>query len=488
MARRRCAARGGLTSPEISGEKHNATEKKLGLGDLTASTVANIGPGIDFYFAFGVIAVTAGVAAPLTIIAAGVAVFFLAFIAAEFTKMEPSAGSFITYVETSLGPRAGVVTAVLIAVGFTVAIAGVFTMAGGMISLTLQHDTAWNPSWVPISFVMTGGAVWLTLRGAALSTTAVGIAMAIQVIIMLATCVVVLLDQSSHLSSAPFSWSHLDHGLAGLSAGFPLALYMLIGWENAPALAEETANPRRTVPRALYSALIFTTGLFVLFAYTTITGFHYNTSSLGRASVPFLGLADRYLGGVAILAWLAGIASVLSTLIAAVNAQARTIFDGGRSGLLPARLGKSRPPGETPVNALLTMTVVGLAIVLGWWLCHVTGLVAGTTDPVKLYAECSTFGTILVLFVYVLSAVSLPVFMWRRHRQSFSVFRYVAMPLLGVLALAIPFVELFQPGQPAPYSVFPYLSLAILVVAVPVAGYVVRRNPTAGAGEGRTEG
>lgn len=433
------------------------------------------------------IAVTAGVAAPLTIIAAGVAVFFLAFIAAEFTKMEPSAGSFITYVETSLGPKAGVVTALLITVGFTVAIAGVFTMAGGMISLTLQHYTAWNPSWVPISLVMTGGAVWLTLRGAALSTTAVGIATVVQVVIMVAICLVVLVDQDNHLSTAPFSWSHLDHGLAGLSAGFPLALYMLIGWENAPALAEETRNPRRTVPRALYSALIFTTGLFVLFAYTTITGFHYNTSSIGRASVPFLGLADRYLGGAAILAWLAGIASVLSTLIAAVNSQARMIFDGGRSGLLPTRLGESRPPGETPVNALLTMTVVGLGIVVVWWLCHVTGVVGGSTDPVDLYAECSTMGTILVLFVYVLAALSLPVFMWRRHRDSFSVLRYVAMPTLGVLALAIPFVELFEPGQPAPYSAFPYLSVAILIVAAAIASYVVRRNPRAGASEGQTE-
>jgi hypothetical protein len=44
---------------------------QLGTWDLTVSTVANIGPGIDFYFAFGVIAVTAGVAAPLTIVAPG---------------------------------------------------------------------------------------------------------------------------------------------------------------------------------------------------------------------------------------------------------------------------------------------------------------------------------------------------------------------------------------------------------------------------------
>ncbi|MDE3070107.1 MAG: APC family permease, partial [Acidobacteriota bacterium] len=276
---------------------------------MTASTVANIGPGIDFYFAFGVIAVTAGIAAPLTIIAAGIAVLFLAAVVAEFTRMEPSAGSFITYVETSLGARAGVVTAVLVAVGFTVAIAGVFTMSGGMISLPLEHYTSWHPSWLPVALVMTAGAIGLTLRGAGLSTTVIGVATVIQVMIMTAVSVVVLVDRSGHLSGAPFSWSHLHHGLAGLSAGFPLALYMLIGWENAPALAEETRNPRRTIPRALYVALATATGLFVLFSYTTVTGFHYDTTSIGRASVPFLEMADRYLGGAAILAWLVGIVS-----------------------------------------------------------------------------------------------------------------------------------------------------------------------------------
>jgi amino acid transporter len=461
----------------------NADQGKLGPAEVTASTVANIGPGIDFYFAFGVIAVTAGVAAPLTIIAAGIAIGFLAFVVAEFTRMEPSAGSFITYVETSLGPKAGVVTALLIAFAFTVAIAGVFTMAGGMVSLTFEHYTSWHPLWVPITLVMTAGAVWLTRRGASLSTTTVGIAMVIQVIIMIAVCIVVLVDQRTQLSASPFSWSHLNNGLAGLSAGFPLALYMLIGWENAPALAEETRDPRRTIPRAMYVGLAFTTALFVVFAYTTVTGFHYDTASIGRASVPFLEMADQYLGDIAILAWLVGIVSVLCTLVAAVNSQARVICAGGRSGLLPSWLGKSRPPGETPVNALMAMAALGLGIVTVWWLCHVVGLVGGSTDPVKLYAESSTMGTILLLFVYVLTAISLPVFMWRRHRDSFSPTRHVGTAVLGTLALVIPFIELFNPGQPVPYNIFPYLSLAILIVAGVLARRVVRRNPRAGASE-----
>ena len=134
--------------------------------------------------------------------------------------------------------------------------------------------------------------------------------------------------------------------------------------------------------------------------------------------------------------------------------------------------------------ALVVMTVLGLGIVLTWWLCHVTGLLGGSTDPVNLYAECSTMGTILILFVYVLTAVSLPVFIRRHHAEAFSPLRHGLMPLLGVLTLVVPFVELFQPGQPVPYSVFPYAAIAILIIGCFYAWWVLTRNPRAGAGEG----
>jgi amino acid transporter len=458
---------------------------QLGTADLTASTVANIGLGENFYFAFGVIAVTAGVAAPLTILAAGVAVVLLAFTVAEFTKAEPSAGSFITYVETSLGSRAGVVTALLVTVGYTVAIAGIFTMSGGMVTLTLAHYASWHLPWEPLALVLTAGAIGLTTRGVKLSTKAVGLAVLAQVTIMITFCVIVLADQRAHLSGIPFSWAHLTHGLAGLSAGFPLALYMLIGWENGPALAEETRDPKRSVPRALYMSVAIGTALFVFFAYVTVTGFNYDVSSVGRSSIPFLAVADHYLGAAAVLAWIGGTVSVLATLIAGVNSQARMLFDGGRCGLLPAPLGRLRTPGETPVNAVLVMAGGGLAIIAVWWIAHLIGVDRGPTNPVGLYAECSTMGTIVILFVYLLTTLSLPVFMWRRHRESFSVLRHIAIPLTGALTLIVPFVELCKPGQPAPYSEFPYVALCLVALATIAACVTVHRHPSTGAGEGR---
>lgn len=93
-------------------------------------------------------------------------------------------------------------------------------------------------------------------------------------------------------------------------------------------------------------------------------------------------------------------------------------------------------------------------------------------------------GTIVILFVYLLTVLALPIFMWRRHRRSFSVLRHVVIPSLGALSLIIPFVKLCEPGQPSPYSVFPFLGLAIVAVAVVIAFLTVRRYPSTGLKEG----
>ena len=452
------ARHNGNLRPPVSESGARLESGQLGVADLTASTVANIGPGIDFYFAFGVIAVTAGVAAPLTILAAGVAVVLLAFTVAEFTKAEPSAGSFITYVETGLGARAGVATALLVAVGLH-----------GRHGRGVHHvrrDGGDDPRPLHLlapalgaahAAVLTVGAIWLTARGVRLSTTAVGVAVLAQVAVMVAVCVVVLVDERGHLSTAPFSWSHLTGGLAGLSAGFPLALYMFIGWENGPALAEECRDPKRTVPRALFISIAIGAAPLRLLRLRH------------RHRLPLRRLVDRALLGPVPdrgrpLSRRAGRAGLdrrnrlraRTPWSRARTRQARMLFDGGRSGLLPAWLGRIRPTDEHAGERAAGhgrrrprhhRRLVGLHLA--------RSRITGSTNPVGLYAECSTMGTIVILFVYFLTTLSLPVFMWRRHRDSFSALRHVAIPVLGSLTLIVPFIELCKPGQPAPYRRVP---------------------------------
>ncbi len=87
-------------------------------------------------------------------------------------------------------------------------------------------------------------------------------------------------------------------------------------------------------------------------------------------------------------------------------------------------------------------------------------------------------GTILVLVVYFLANLALP-FYYRRYRpQELSLLKHIVLPVLGMVAIAVPVYYLVKPGQPSPYDWFPYAALAIVVVAV-AYGYVLNRKDPA---------
>jgi amino acid transporter len=135
------------------------------------------------------------------------------------------------------------------------------------------------------------------------------------------------------------------------------------------------------------------------------------------------------------------------------------------------------PTTRTPARALVAFVAAGLGVIGVWAVVHAAGVGTGSMDPVGLYAECSTLGTVVILFVYLLTMVSLPVYAWRRHRDRFSVVRHVVLPLLGAAALVVPFVSLCTPGQPSPYDAFPFVALGVVVAAFGTGWVVIRRRP-----------
>jgi len=272
----------------------------------------------------------------------------------------------------------------------------------------------------------------------------------------------------------------MTNGFRGLAAGFPLAVYLFIGWENSAALAEETGNPRRNVPRAVFLSIAMMGVGYVLFAYATLTGFGYNATALAGTTVPFITVAHNVLAGFAFFAYMAGLTSTLGVLIAAINSQARLIFNAGRERLLPAWLGRVNPKHQTPVNALYAFTGIAGFIIVVWLLGHLIGGNSGSMDPFNFFFESSTMGTILVLVVYALANAALP-FYYRRYRpQEFSVVKHVILPFLGLVAIAVPVYYLTKPGQSQPYSWFPYAALAIVVVAIIYSIFLSRRDPGLG--------
>ncbi|WP_369015936.1 APC family permease [Actinocrinis puniceicyclus] len=450
----------------------------LGMVDIAASTMANIGPAMSFYFGFGFLAATAGIASPLTIALAGVAVALLGHMLAEFSRALPSAGGFITFVGRTFGATAGVTTALLTGLGYIIAMASVIAITGGFLSMTLERYLGVAVPWIWPTLVLTAAAVAMMVRGVAVSTKAAGLFFGVEILVMVVISVVAIARHGAELSTAPFRPSHITNGFSGLAEGFPLAVFLFIGWENSAALAEEADNPRRNVGRAVFLSVATMSVSYMLFSYATVTGFGYDASRLGASDIPFLTLARGTVGALAFFAYFAGLTSTVGSLIAGVNSQARLIFNAGREGLLPSFIGHVHPVRRTPVYAIYTFVAVSLLLIGGWGLAHVIG--GGAMDPVAFFAEASTMGTLLILLVYLTSSVALP-FYYRRHRpQEFRMVRHLMLPALGSAAIAVPLYYLVKPGQPAPFDWFPYAALILLLLSVAYAVILTRRDPTLG--------
>jgi amino acid transporter len=445
----------------------------LKLIDIATSTMANIAPAMSFYFGFATIAAVtaAGIGSPLIIIMAIVAIALLGNTLGEFSRSIPSTGSFITFIGKTFGPVMAVTTTIVISIGYIVAMASVIVISGGWTQIILQHYFGINVPWQLLTFLFVVIVFFLLVRGVHLSTQWAGYFFLLEMIVLVLVSVVALVTNAGHLSLAPFNPMNISGGLAGIGVAFPLAVYLFVGWENSAALAEETDDPRHNVPRAIYASIILMGLSYLLFSYSTIVAFNYNVNALSQAQVPFLTAAQKISGILALFAYIAGFTSTMSAMIAGSNSQARLIFNAAREGLLPSALAKLDPRRHTPWASFLVFFGIGLGIVyiFGW-----------TVDPVTFFGEIAALGTILISVTYLVSNIALPVYYRRHHPDQFSWLKHLILPILGVLAIGFPLWALVQPGQPAPFNLFPWIALGIIVIGLIYAIIISRIDPTLG--------
>ena len=469
----------------VPGEHQRLRQGVLGLLDISAATMANIGPAMSFYFGFGYLAYTAGLASPLTIIAAGVAILFLGNTLSEFTKVLPSTGGFISFIGKTFGGRAAVTTAILTGAGYIAAMASVIAIVGGFFQMILQNYNVKgleSVPWIIWVLIFLAFAAFMMIRGISISTKLAGFFFAFEIAIMVLVSVLTLIKFHGSINFQPFEPKNITGGFKGLAAGFPLAIYLFIGWENSAALAEETDNPRKNVPKAVFTSIVIMLVAYTFFAYSTVVGFKGNVAALSSAAIPFLTVAKEVFAVALFFAFLAGMTSTLGALIAGTNSQARLIFNAGREGLLPSAIGKVHSTRRTPVTALFTFLGLGLAIIGFWGLGHLIGghATSGSMSALTMFVESSTFGTILLLLVYGLSNLALPFYYKKHHPDIYNPFRHAVLPAFGIVWILVPLYYLAKPGQSAPYSWYPYLALGMVVLAIIYSVVLVSRDPGIG--------
>src|SRR5450432_3229403 len=188
----------------------------LSLIDISASTMANIGPAYSFYFGFAGIVLMAGIGAPLVLIAAIIAIALLGNTLAQFSRAHPSTGGFITFVGKTFGGTSAVTTALMCGAGYIIAISSVLAVCGGFLSIVLNYYFGWNIPWGILMVVLTAGAMVMMVRGVSVSTRLAGAFFGFEMLVLVVVSVVVIIKNGGSLSFIPFEPSHITNGATGL--------------------------------------------------------------------------------------------------------------------------------------------------------------------------------------------------------------------------------------------------------------------------------
>jgi amino acid transporter len=442
----------------------------LSLGQIVASTLASIAPAMSFFFGFAVIVQGAGLAAPLAILTAMVVILFLTNTIAQFSRFTPSAGSFVTFTGKAFGPSVGAAVSVFITFGYVVAASTVVSVAGVWVAETLKTFLGLSMNWAILTVVISVGTGWLVMRGVGLSTLWSGIFFYFEAGLLVLGGLIMMITHHIYLTLAPFKFSNLTGGLAGLGAGFPFAVYLFIGWENSATLAEETEDPRRNISRALITGTLAIGVFYIFLAYATTVGFNMDANTLGASQFPFVDGLKASAPALLILAYIAGVTSIMGSLIGLVNSQARILFNSGREGLMPEFLGKIHPQHQTPHSAMWVFLIIAVALILGF------GLLGGVA-PMNYFGFAGTLGTIPIILTYMLTNLALPVYVIRYHRSELDIFRHIMTPIAGTLVMLFPLWGLVQPGQAWPFNVFPWIALGVLVLSIIYGVVIARLSP-----------
>jgi basic amino acid/polyamine antiporter, APA family len=139
-------------------------------------------------------------------------------------------------------------------------------------------------------------------------------------------------------------------------------LFVFAGIESALVPSGEVKDPARTVPRAVFAALIVATVFYILvhLAAQGVLG-----ASLAGRSAPLADVAEVVMGPVG--GALLGVAVVLSTfgyLCGMILAIPRALFAFARDGILPRALAAIHPRYHTPWIAIVVQGVIALLLAL----------------------------------------------------------------------------------------------------------------------------
>ena len=205
--------------------------------------------------------------------------------------------------------------------------------------------------------------------------------------------------------------------LEGVLGASLIAVFAFIGFDSMVNLAEETRNPRRTMPLAIVLTLVLVTLIYFLVAFVAVQAVPIDELAASRAPVGLMferltGLSPLVITLIAIFATANGI--VIEVIMASRILYGLCTQRTGPLGLLGQVSARTQTPLAATILVTVLVAVFAAAIPLGF--------LVGLTSQA-------------VLVVFGLVNAALVLVKWREQTPPEGIFRVpMAVPVIGTLS------------------------------------------------------
>jgi amino acid transporter len=409
-----------------------------------------------------------------------------------------TAGGFYSFISHGLNRELGMASGLLMVAAYSVF---EVSLVGGF-AYFAQLKAArygWHVEWYWLGLIMVAVIAILAYLDVRISARVLGIALLCEIITLLffdgfvlsqGTVQGAAINPVNAFKSLPAGHSAgtaIAAGAAGIGIFF--AFWSWVGWEMAPNYGEESRDPKRNVPRAMYISVIGLGIFYVITSWASISGYHTTEAAAVVAqnnSAEFFFIPAQHYGGLFLkdcLSWFI-ISGSFACGMAFHNTTARYLYSLGREGVLPRPLGRTHHRFHSPHIASTTQSFVAAVIVGIFAVFAVVNPKLGAGSSVayiQVYGLMALMGVVSILAIQ--SVVSIAIFNYFRthHKEEHHWWTTILAPLISlvsqaiVLYLAIHNLKFLGSG----YSYAKWLvwgDLAIFLAGLGYAFYLKRNN------------
>ncbi|OIK13414.1 Putrescine importer PuuP [Bacillus sp. MUM 116] len=395
-------------------ENEGSLKRSLTLWHIVVIGIGFMAPTVVFD-TFGIVSKATDGHVPAGYLFTAIAILFTAGSYRKMVRVFPTSGSAYTYVQKTMNPTLGFM------VGWAALLDYLFTpMINALVcSIYVSTMIPQFPVWLTIIFfvlVTTLTNIFSVKFSVSVNFLFV-IWQFIAVFVFIALCLTHLWQANGPeglFALDPLYSNKMKFSL--LMSGAALLAFSFLGFDAVTTLAEETKDPKKTIPNGILLIVFMTGALFITASY-----FEQSALSLFPKIKDLEGTSSilaKYLGGIFFQSMLFS-ASLTSTFASAMISQtsaSRILYAMGKDDVLPRKLfGYIHPRFGTPVYNIILLGLISLTAIF-------LTLEAATSFITFGALTAFTFVNLSVFFHYIIK---------KRNRGFKSVLNYFVSPFIG---------------------------------------------------------